>query len=151
MKFALVLFLVVVTIVVAYLVWVRIAPTKPADWLISPAEAPSPKAAGQRRRGDNAPVFDASPDDVMAALATIAEDKPRTTLVVRSDDGRQATYQVRTKWLGFPDVMIFEAVPRSDGGTRLEYLARSRFAGYDWGVNAARVEEWLEDLGAALR
>ena len=51
------------------------------------------------------------------------------------------TYITRSLLWGFPDYTTAQTTPQ---GTRL--YARQRFGSNDWGVNAARLRDWLAKL-----
>ncbi len=51
--------------------------------------------------------------------------------------------------MGYPDYTTATAVAGADG-TRLVIYARQRFGSGDWGVNRARVEDWVARVQAAL-
>lgn len=59
------------------------------------------------------------------------------------------TFVVRSRAFGFPDAISVRALPEG-AGTTLAIWSRSRFGGYDWGVNRARVERWVAALGTPL-
>ena len=137
-------------LLICILVWVRAAPVAVADWHVSPASAASPSGAEVQIVGDKAPAFAAPPEKLVSVLVEIAASKRRLRILANTASPHRITIEVRSKWLGFPDYMTFEAVPQANG-TRIEVLARSRFAGYDWGVNSARTAHWIDQVREALR
>jgi hypothetical protein len=47
--------------------------------------------------------------------------------------------------MGFPDYVTAE-VSQTPAGTRLDIVSRLRFGTVDFGVNAARLKDWLSQL-----
>lgn len=79
--------------------------------------------------------------DLLAQLDTIAMATPRTLRIAGSAAEGRITWQTRSLLWGFPDYTTAEARP--DG---LYILARLRFGRSDLGVNAARLQGWLDQL-----
>lgn len=148
MKIALVL---IVLLVLAGAAWVRLAPHDTARWHVDPLAAAAPARGGWlvRPEGGNAPapVLAASPEEVLAALAAIAADTPRTRMLAGSVQEGRITWVTRSALWGFPDYTTATAVA-VPGGAAPVILARLRFGADDLGVNRARVEDWLARLAA---
>jgi len=71
---------------------------------------------------------------------------PRTEVVAGSLVEGQVTYVTRTKLMGYPDfttIGVYGANPRY-----VEVYGRSRFGRSDLGVNAKRVNGWLDQIEA---
>lgn len=134
-------------------IYVRVAPSDPAVWSVDPLAADSPGGRGWLVRPDGgdapAPVFDATPQQVLTALDTIAKAEPRTKVLSGSVAEGRITYVVRSRVLRFPDYVTIGAVPVTDGAAPVLF-SRARFGDSDIGVNRARTERWLADLAAAL-
>lgn len=129
-----------VVAVVAAALWVRLAPTDPVRWHTDPRSG---------TEGTNSHVAKAfvplAPHAALAALDAVALATPRTRRIAGSAEDGRITWVTRSALWGFPDFTTATAVP--DGqGTSLLILARSRFGTYDWGVNRARVADWLSRL-----
>lgn len=140
--------LLVAVVVLGLAAWVRLAPSVPEAWHSDPRLAPDPGPGGARLLpGEGAPVYAASPEAVLAALADVAAGEGRTRLLAR--DGTRATWIVRSRLWGFPDYVTAEAVP-VPGGTALALLSRLRFGRGDLGVNRARLGRWVAALDRAL-
>lgn len=139
--------LLVAAAVVAGLAYVRFAPVPPERWHTDPVTAPDPGQRGVRRAPPDAPVFAMTPDALMAALDAAILAEPRTRRIAGSVEDGFATYLKRTKWMAFPDTTSIRVLPEGDGAT-VAILSRSVYGGYDWGVNAARVERWLAAVPA---
>ena len=118
------------------LAWIRFAPSNPDVWHVDPqVSADQDLAGGVRRR---------VPGDIetLQRLDTIITSTVRTERLAGSVDEGHITYVTRSKWFGFPD---YTTVQLNDGV--IEIYARLRFGQSDMGVNKARVEGWLRQLG----
>jgi Protein of unknown function (DUF1499). len=143
----------------AMAIWARVAPEDPAAWHVDPMTAEragSPNTAlvapeGAAARADRAaPVWDASPEAVMAAFDAAARAQPRVERIAGGVEGLHATYRQRSATMGWPDYVSVRALP-AEGGATLAIYSRSRFGESDFGVNAARVEAWLALTDERLR
>lgn len=128
--------------IVAGLAYVRLAQVPPERWHIDPVTAPDPGLRGVRLVPPDAPVFTMTPEALMEALDAVILAGPRTLRIAGSVEDGFATYLKRTKWMAFPDTTTVRVLPEGDGAT-VAILSRSVYGGYDWGVNAARVDRWL--------
>jgi uncharacterized protein (DUF1499 family) len=142
MKLALVL---AVLLAAAGLAYIRLAPSDPSVWHVDPLAAPSPGQAGARISPPRAPVFAEAPAELMARLDAAILADPRTKRLAGSVEALHATYIVRSRLIGFPDYASVRVLPEGEGAT-LAILARSRFGGYDWGTNRARIDRWMAAL-----
>lgn len=129
------IFWLLITAVVLLGAYIRLAPSDPARWHVSPmAEADRDQPGGVLR------VVETGPDG-LARLDAIARTWPRTSVLAGSVGEGMVTYVTRTPVMGFPDYTTVQ----QDGET-LRIHARLRFGRKDFGVNKARVEEWLSGL-----
>lgn len=129
--------------------WVRLAPTEPGRWHVSPDTAADPDCAIRRDLGAAraACILPGAPEQVLARLDAIALATPRTIRIAGDAASGRITWVTRSLFWGFPDFTTAEATA-GQGGTRLDLHARLRFGGSDMGVNAARLRDWLARLGA---
>jgi uncharacterized protein DUF1499 len=125
----------ILSIVVALLAWVRLAPSTPARW-----HQPPRISADKDFRSGAARLVETGPDG-LARLDAIAMATPRTTRLAGSVEEGMVTWITRTPVIGFPDY----TTAQQDGG-RLKILARQRFGKSDLGVNRARVDRWIAVL-----
>jgi hypothetical protein len=141
--------LIVFLVVVAVLVYIRVAPSDPTAWHVDPLSAPVPNGNGWllRPEGGNgpAPVLAMDVTATLAALDAIAMATPRTTRLAGSPEEGRITYVTRSALMGFPDYTTVAATPVPEG-TALSIYARQRFGSQDIGVNQARVEAWVLQL-----
>lgn len=134
-----------VALVVGFGLYVRLAPSDPARWHVSPVLAeggawdqvvPMTGAAALRLSAAKG-----APADLLARLDSVAMQTPRTTRLAGSVEEGRITWITRTALWGFPDYTTAEV--REDG---LYIHARLRFGGEDMGVNATRLTDWLARL-----
>lgn len=148
--------LLLVLVLAGGMAWIRLAPSDPARWHVSPAPpegrggilvppGTDPVIAGKGAARAALTVFGEAPETVLARLDAIAMDTPRTTrLSGRPEEGR-ITWITRSAFFGFPDYTTAEA--RADGpATELVLYARLRFGRDDFGVNTARLRDWIARL-----
>ncbi|WGH78084.1 DUF1499 domain-containing protein [Jannaschia ovalis] len=137
---------------VAAAIGVRAAPMPAARWHIDPASGASTGNPNEFRvapGGDMEPVrLDRAPLVVATELDAIALGEPGTEAIAGSLDEGFVTYVQRSRLIGWPDAISVKVEPDGDGA-RLLIWSRSRFGVSDMGVNRARVERWLDKLGAS--
>lgn len=125
----------IVVAVGAGVAWVRFAPVDVARW----HQGPSPGLASD---GLNFAIRGVDVGDGgLVRLDAIIRQTRRTQRLAGSVEEGRVTYVTRSAVFGFPD---FTTVTRRDG--RLEIYGRARFGVSDFGVNAARIDGWLEVL-----
>lgn len=129
-------FYTIILLLVAGLAWVRFAPSDPQVWNVDPkVTADQDLATGVRRRIPGGA-------DEMTRLHAIILETPRTEMLAGSPGEGLVTYVTRSKWMGFPD---YATLQLEDGV--VELWSRLRFGQNDLGVNKARVDGWLTQLG----
>ncbi|WP_282168160.1 DUF1499 domain-containing protein [Ruegeria atlantica] len=122
----------IVVLVILFGAYIRFAPSDPAKWHVAPI--------GDQDRdldGGVVRVVETGPDGLLR-LDAFARVSDRTSVLAGSVDEGMITYITRTKVIGFPDYTTVQ----QDGDT-LRIYARLRFGRSDFGVNRARVDEWL--------
>ena len=122
--------------VVALLLYIRLAPSDPARWHVDPLTAPDP---GRPHFARLDLMIDIAPETAAIRLRARAEAEGGTRL---AGDDAHATWLLRTRLMGYPDYVSILLIP-ADRGTRVVALSRSRFGRSDWGVNAARLARWF--------
>jgi uncharacterized protein (DUF1499 family) len=131
---------VIILVAAGVLGWIRLAPADPAVWNSDPkVTSDQDLASGVRRRIAIGP-------DGFEDLNGIILATPRTEVLAGSVAEGQVTYVTRSKWMGFPDYTTVKANELA-GQPVLELYARQRFGSSDMGVNKARVETWIAELG----
>lgn len=133
-------------IVAGGLAYVRLAPSDPARWHIDPAPpTPLPQGEVVAEPGAARAVLDLGdmpPEQALARLDAIALASARTTRLAGSPQEGRITWITRSAVFGFPDYTTAAAV-RTGTSTSVRIYARLRFGSEDFGVNAARLKDWL--------
>lgn len=132
--------------VVGALAYARFMPADPVAWHVDPLTAEDPAPAGILLVPPQAPVFDMTPEALMAELDRIILGSGRTERIAGSVEELHATYLKRSEWMRFPDTTSVRALPAEGGGATVAIYSRTRFGGYDWNVNRTRVESWLAQV-----
>lgn len=133
-------------VLIAGLLWLRFSPNDVDAWHVDPGDADESQRAQVRLIGLDAPRFRADADDVMEKVMEIGRAEPRTRVLDGGVDEGMVTFVVYSR-IGFRDYITLKAVSEAGGLTKLAIASRSRSpVGYDWGVNSARVDRWLQEL-----
>ena len=136
----------------ALMAYIRLAPSDPKAWHISVATQ-DPIAQGtcadhiaRVAKGARAAcLVPLTPAQVLDQLEAIALTSPRTLHLAGSAGEGRITWVARSFLMGFPDYVTAE-VSQTPDGTRLDIFSRLRFGTVDYGVNAARLKDWLSQL-----
>jgi hypothetical protein len=123
--------------------YVRLAPSDPTRWHVSPrVDSPWGEViAGRGSASLRLALERGDPATLLARLDALALTTPRTRRLAGTVAEGRITWVTRSALWGFPDYTTAEAQP--DG---LYIFARLRFGGEDPGVNAARLRDWLSKL-----
>ncbi len=130
-------------ILLGFAAYVRLVPSVPAVWHVSPS-VDAPWDTVQPGRGSAAlrlSLAKGAPADLLARLDALAMATTRTTRLAGSVAEGRITWITRSALWGFPDYTTAEVRP--DG---LYIQSRLRFGSEDMGVNAARLTDWLSRL-----
>ena len=134
-------------LVLGFGLYVRLAPSDPARWHVSPAPAAQADCTVEQGEGDARATcrLPLAPAEALARLDAVAMATPRTTRLAGSAEAGRITWITRSALWGFPDYTTAEA--KADGtGSLLTVHARLRFGRGDMGVNGARLRDWLPKL-----
>lgn len=132
---------VLVIVVLAVMAYIRLAPTKWDKWhqpVMSTGPGDYPEVGGFRAERKVA----GNGQDVLSELQSIALATPRTRVLKGSPESGMITFVTRSRLMGFPDYTTAEV-----NGSTLRIYGRLRFGRSDLGVNRARIEGWLAQLG----
>ena len=132
--------------VIGLLAYIRLAPSDPARWHIDPVSAEDPGEGGVLLIPIDAPALATAPETLMELFDAIAMAEPRVTRLAGSVAEGHVTYVARTAIMGFPDYISTRALP-AEGGAKLAVVSRLRFGRSDMGVNRARLDRWMAELG----
>jgi uncharacterized protein (DUF1499 family) len=116
-------------------------PLSPNTYLVC-----TPALCRAARADEDAPVFNAPPAGVRAALAEIVPD----IAFVESPAGLRGSYVAVTRVLRFRDDVDVLLAPTEDGRTQVAIYSRSRLGYSDMGANRKRVKALLAALRAKL-
>jgi uncharacterized protein (DUF1499 family) len=118
---------------------------------INPVAYEGAKIAEQQRKAypDIVPLtIGLAPDAAFARALTTAEQMGWTIVASDKTAGRIEASQ-RTRWMGFTDDIVIRVAPASSG-SRIDLRSSSRYGRSDFGVNAARIRDYLAALHAAV-
>jgi uncharacterized protein (DUF1499 family) len=110
----------------------------------------SPDVCPKARIDIVSPVYPVSAERLRAIVAEVAEAEPRTLPAWsdgHSDRGDQDRYGARSRILRFPDTVNVKTIPRGQDSSTLALYSRSQIGYWDFGVNRARLERWLDKIG----
>lgn len=113
--------------------YIRLAPSNVARWHQMPEVVSAGDTPGEAFR-----VIEADEAD-FRRLHDIILQTARTRLLAGSVDAGMITYVTRSRVFGFPD---YTTLRHRDG--RIEIWGRLRFGRSDLGVNARRIDGWLQ-------
>lgn len=135
--------------VLAAAAWVRLAPADPDVWHVDPATDAAADGVVRAGTGDArvALLVPVAPEAALARLDAVARATPRTRVLAGSPAEGRITWVTRSLVWGFPDYTTASATAGEGDGTRIDIRARLRFGGSDMGVNAARLKDWIAQLG----
>ena len=111
---------------------------KPNQYLLCP-----PGFCGDQAHGTS-PTFDLSVIGLRARWDGVMAAQPR--LVILSEDDGQVDYVQRTAMMRYPDIITVRFISLLPDRSTLAVYSRSVYGTSDFGVNAARIEAWLEAL-----
>ena len=86
--------------------------------------------------------------DVAFARALDAAQRMGWTIVASDKPAGRIEASQRSRWMGFTDDIIVRVTPASSG-SRIDLRSSSRYGRSDFGVNAARIRDYLTALRAA--
>ncbi len=130
--------IVLLTVLIGVGLYVRLAPSDPTRWHVMPEEMENRDTEGGAKR-----VIEAE-EDSLSRLHDIALATPRTQVLAGSVGEGMITYVTRSRVFGFPDYTTVMQVEQT-----IKIHARLRFGQRDFSVNAARIDAWITELGAA--
>jgi len=119
-------------------------PSSPNHWLAA-SEGPCATIADEA-----APVFEVSAAEQAAAWESWIADQPRAEITGRSPDGLQIQAVERSSVFGFTDHVSIAVLPLAEGRSSVAIYSRAATGYWDFGVNRARVRDWLRGAGQIL-
>mgnify|MGYP001819684100 CR=1 FL=1 len=134
--------------VIVAIIAARFIPVDNEQFHEDPAE-PDARISEVRLIGREAPRYPADAETVLETFADIATSDWTVGLVEGSIDEGMMTFVARSLVFGFRDYITVKATDEA-GGAKLSVFARPRINGYDWGMNAKRLDRWLGELEQTL-
>ncbi|WP_386682008.1 DUF1499 domain-containing protein [Loktanella sp. R86503] len=125
--------------------YVRLSPADLTSFTTSPA-ATEPGDTATMNSFKAVRQITASGADIMQAVDQVALQSDRTKVASGAAAEGLVTYVTRSALMGYPDYTTVTVVD-TENGPLLVMRAQSRFGKSDLGVNRARVEAWLTQLG----
>jgi hypothetical protein len=141
-------------VAVAGVVWVRSSSVDPRAWHVdplAPARTGRPNdflmlPSGLAGADASSPVLPGDLRTVARRVDGLIARDPRTRRIAGVVDEGFVTYEVRSRWVGWPDYVSVKVVPAGEGAHALAIWSRARFGYSDMGVNRDRVERWVAAL-----
>lgn len=93
--------------------------------------------------------FDRPPAEVIRRAEAVAEDLGFDVIEVAPEEGRLEATDT-TFWFGFKDDVVVRARRQDNGQTRVDIRSASRVGYLDGGLNARRIQEFLQKLEAGM-
>jgi uncharacterized protein (DUF1499 family) len=133
----------VLVLVAGLMAYIRLAPSDPTLWHADLSAGGPPKAHVFCIRPDNrfGPI-QGDPKALLEKLDGIALATPRTVRLAGSAQEGRITWVTRSGLMGYPDYTTAQVMD----GPGLCIAGRQRFGSEDWGVNAARIGGWVQEL-----
>jgi uncharacterized protein (DUF1499 family) len=146
---------VVIAVLATGYAWIQLVDHDPSVWHVDPATIarsahPNDYLAAPAGRLDQpidreTATHPVPPDQLIDSFKAVALAAPRTQVVAETLPDHLLTVVQRTPVIGFPDYISARAIAVEDGSA-LVVWSRSRFGRSDFGVNAERVNRWLDEL-----
>lgn len=90
------------------------------------------------------PVFDRGVEDLRVAVEAVALNSGGVTKA--GEEGGNTHFVARTPLLRWPDWVTVRVLPAGEGKSTLAIYSRAVYGRRDFGVNQARIEDWLSRL-----
>lgn len=134
--------------------WIRFSPNPAGEWAVDPLVSGAPHLPNgwllRPEGGDAAaPVYKMPAAELAQKIDAIALKTPRTRRIAGDPEKGEMTYITRSFFWGFPDFTSVKVIPLGDNASTFAAFARARFGRSDFGVNKARLEDWLARLGSS--
>jgi uncharacterized protein (DUF1499 family) len=121
-------------------------PRKPNTYLMSPPDYCQypPKTIS--------PIFEIGVAELATSFEAIALAEPRTEKLGSREVGKdlQVDYVQFSKLIGYPDTITVRFIDLGAAGSTLAVFSRAHYGYRDFGVNEARIKDWMRKLDLAL-
>ncbi|MCC3306458.1 DUF1499 domain-containing protein [Sneathiella sp. HT1-7] len=122
-------------------------PRKPNTYLMSPPDYCQypPKTIS--------PIYEISTLNLAGLFETVALAEPRTEKLGSREIGKdlQVDYVQYSKLIGYPDTVTVRFIDLGEGRSTLAVFSRAHYGYRDFGVNEARVKDWMRKLDLAVK
>ncbi len=143
MRILLYIVIAIVVLAVAAAAYFRLAPLDAEALHVDPAEVSPPASPNHALMvGTSGHFIQATPEEIATRIAAVAAADGATRLAGSPEEGH-ATYVVRSRVMGFPDIISLRWQAQ-DGGTQLDIFSRSVYGYSDLGVNTRRAHRWSQ-------
>ncbi len=139
-----VLVIVVASSLLALAFYIRLVPADPDIWHLN-ERAPAPGNYSSAGGFLAVRTLDGPAARALAQADALILTAPRTTWYAGSLAEGRVTYVTRSSLWGFPDYTTVWT--EGSAAPIIAFHGRARFGSSDMGVNRARIEGWLEELG----
>ncbi len=141
------IFFVLVILLVAAMLYFRLAPIDQSAYIKSAKTAPSDGQPHEYRlAGEAAPVFALPAPELAGIVDEYIKSRPRTRQIGGYAKDLQAVYEVRSLLFGFPDFVSVDIDAVDENHARLNIFSRSHYGRSDLGANKKRVEAWIAGI-----
>ncbi len=96
------------------------------------------------------PVFEVPANRLRYEWEQVVAKAPRTTIFAEDPALNQVDYVQRSTVVGFPDVITVRFVALGPNRSTFAILSRSTYGRSDFGINRARIDDWLNQVAAAM-
>ncbi len=120
-----------------------VKPSTPNTYLVCPPDRCAVAAASA------APVFDLPASALFDRVRQTLAAQPRTEIVQDQGDRRRLVLVQRSRVFRFPDTITVQIFELPAGRSTLAVYSASNYGRGDFGVNEARVRDWLALVAAA--
>ncbi len=133
--------------------YARVAAIDPETYHVDPEFVPAPGFPGHAlvRPGAawEAPVYLIPAEKLAGSVDAAIMAMPRTSRLAGSLDDSFASYVIRSKIWGFPDILSVKVIDLGAGKSTLALFSRLRIGHSDMGVNEQRLRALLAQISAS--
>ena len=105
---------------------------------------------GSAATDGTAPIFRVPVTQLRDAVRVIEVNDADVFALARDEAKVQDRYLARTAWLRFPDTISVRFVDLGGNRSTLALYSRSQIGASDFGVNKARLDDWINQLRSKL-
>ena len=116
-----------------------VPPSSPNWYLVAPVGMTTQASA-------TAPSYQMGRNQLQSEIVSIIQATPRTRLKYHDAGAHQYHFVVLSKWFRFPDDIYLQTFQLDSDHVTFLLYSKSRYGYYDFGVNKARVTNWLMAL-----